>query len=163
MRGGLRRSCRVFGAAEFLVETEKPTTLLSTCAALEEDLSSGLSNLTVVLYGSASVGISRMLSPDDVVKVRACARCWNDGVFFCDLGNLIQYGQCERGGAQRRLRHQFVDSIRKCAQGEPPDVVAVKEILIEFVGNTGQPGLALRGAQHCTSPGGYRGHKLCIE
>ena len=48
---------------KFVAETEKQATLLSTRAAQEEDVSSGFTNMTVVLYGSAWVGISRMLSP----------------------------------------------------------------------------------------------------
>ena len=96
-----------------------------------------------------------MLSPDDVVMVRTCARCWNDGVFYGDLGNYFfllltmkQYGKTEWGGAQRRLRHQFVDSIRKCGlppQSEPLDVVVVKEILIEFVGKRDNPAWHFEG------------------
>ena len=83
----------------FLAEAERQATLLSTWAAQEEDVSSGFTHMTVVLYGSAWVGISRMLSPDDVVKVRTCARYWNDGVLCGDLGNYFllltmkQYGQ----------------------------------------------------------------------
>ena len=124
-----------------------------------------LTTMTVVLFGSAWVGVSRtryVLAPD-----------WNDGVLYGDLGDYFllltmkQFDQSDCGGAQRRLRHQFVDSIRKCGlqppQGEPLDVVAVKEILIEFAGKHDKPGLALQGAQHCTSPGGDRGHKLYIE
>ena len=87
---------------KLLAETEKQATLLSTWAAQEEDVSCGSTNMTAVLYGSAWVGISRMLSPDDVVKVRTCTTCWNYLEFYGDLGDYFfmfadnqQYGQSE--------------------------------------------------------------------
>ena len=74
---------------KLLAETEKQASLLSTWAAQEEDVSCEFTSMTAVLYGSAWVGISRMLTLDDVVKVRTCTRCWNDGELYGDLGDYF--------------------------------------------------------------------------
>ena len=80
---------------KFLTETEKQATFLSTLAAQEADVSSGFTDMTVVLHGSAWGGISRMVSPDDVVKIRTCARCWNDGILYGDFGTTTKTYPCQ--------------------------------------------------------------------
>ena len=75
--------------------------------------------MKVVLSGEAWINIRQGLFPDDVVKLRATARCWNNGELFGDLGDLFfmllkmkQYTSFEGGRAPLRLRNPFMETIR---------------------------------------------------
>ena len=75
--------------------------------------------IKAVPSGEAWINIRQGLFPDDVVKLRATARCWNNGELYGDFGdfffmllNMKQYTSCEGGRAPLRLRHPFMETIR---------------------------------------------------
>ena len=45
--------------------------------------------MKAVLSGEAWINIRQGLFPDDVVKLRVTARCWDNGHFYGDLGEFF--------------------------------------------------------------------------
>ena len=45
--------------------------------------------MKVVLSGEAWINIKQGLLPDNVVKLRVTAKCWNNGVLYGDFGDLF--------------------------------------------------------------------------
>ena len=75
--------------------------------------------MKVVLNGEARINSRQGLLPDDVVKLRVTAKCWNNGVPYGELGELFfmllkmkQHKPCEIEGVPLRLSNPFMETIR---------------------------------------------------